>query len=239
MLSMFKKFLPHAAALLLATGCAGTAWADDMKDNDPLEGFNRAMFGFNHVVDTILLRPIAAGYRYVAPQMVRNHIGNFSDNLYEPVNAINALLQGDVQQGMTSFWRFVINTTIGFGGINDVASEAGLQYRSEDFGQTLGVWGVDSGPYLVLPLLGPSSVRDGTGRIADIFLDPINYYVDFWTAAGIDAGQAVVTRERYLDPIDDIYASSLDPYASFRSIYQQRRAAQIANHDRATEETLQ
>ena len=224
-MSFVKTFLPVLATVLFAA----QANAQTAADNDPLEPFNRTMFGFNHGVDTYFLRPIASGYRYVTPQVVRTHIGNVSDNLCEPVNTVNALLQGDVQQGMTSFWRFVINTTIGIGGLNDVATEAGLKHRSEDFGQTLAVWGVGSGPYIVLPLLGPSNLRDTGGRIGDIFADPLNYVTDWEGAIAIDAGQAVVLRERFLEPIDELYSSSLDPYTSFRSVYEQRRQAQIAN----------
>lgn len=222
------RILPLLAMAVLL-GSPAVAAPKPATNSDPLEPFNRAVFEFNQVFDQLLFRPLVTGYRFITPQVVRTHIGNVADNIFEPVNAINAFLQGDFTQGMQSFWRFVINSTIGLGGINDVASEAGLQQRSEDFGQTLAVWGVDSGPYLVLPILGPSNLRDTTGLVADIFTNPINYAVDRWTAIGIGAGQAFVLRERYNEAIDDINSSSLDPYATYRSIYQQRRAAQIVN----------
>jgi len=137
---------------------------------------------------------------------------------------------------MTNFWRFAINSTIGLAGMHDVAATAGLEPRREDFGQTLAVWGVGAGPYIVLPIFGPSNLRDAGGRGVDWFMDPVNYALrapddtDWqWTLVGVRGGQALVARERYLDPVEDIYASSLDPYASFKSIYEQRRAADIKN----------
>jgi phospholipid-binding lipoprotein MlaA len=223
-----KKILPLVAVLMMAAGCSTHTNPDD-----PLEGYNRPMFAVNERVDNYVFRPIAKGYRYITPQGVRNHIGNVSDNLYEPLSMVNNFLQGNFSGGMRNFFRFAINSTIGLAGINDVASTAGLYSTKEDFGQTLAVWGVGSGPYLVLPLLGPSNVRDTGGMIADIWLDPLTYTFDQsgtdWTLIGIYAGQALVERERYLDPIDDIYSSSLDPYASFKSIYEQRRKAEINN----------
>ena len=223
--TVMKKILPTLACALALVACA-----THDANNDPLEGFNRGVFAFNRGVDTYLIRPIAKTYRYVTPQGFRDHVGNVSDNLHEPLSMVSAFLEGDVQQGMVNFWRFAINTTIGLGGINDVATTAGLKARTEDVGQAFAVWGIGSGPYLVLPLLGPSNGRDAVGRVAGWFANPVTYAVDDgWTSAGIAAGQALVERERLLDPIDDVYASSLDPYASFRSIYQQRRKAQIEN----------
>jgi phospholipid-binding lipoprotein MlaA len=222
-----KKILPLLATLLALSACSTAP------SSDPLEGYNRGMFAVNRGIDTVLLRPLAKGYHYITPDPIRARIGNVSDNLYEPVSMINAFLQGDFTQGMTNFWRFLINSTIGLGGMHDVAATAGLAPRQEDFGQTLAVWGLGSGPYIVLPLLGPSNLRDTTGRVGDWFLDPVNYALrqdgTDWTLYGVRAGQALITRERYLDAIDDIYATSLDPYASFKSIYEQRRASEISN----------
>lgn len=223
-----KNLLSLAAVLLLATACSSTNNADD-----PLEGYNRGMFKVNEGIDTVLFRPLAKGYRYITPNAVRWRVGNVSDNLYEPVSMVNSFLQGDFTQGMTNFWRFMINSTVGLGGMHDVAATAGLKPRREDFGQTLAVWGVGSGPYIVLPILGPSNLRDTGGRVADWFIDPVNYELrqdgTDWTLYGVRGGQALVGRERLLDPIDDIYSSSLDPYASFKSIYEQRRDAEIKN----------
>lgn len=234
-----KKLLTLAAILAVTAGAAHAAPAKNKAAvepapasvSDPLEPFNRAIFAFNQAFDKYAFRPVAYGYRYITPRPIRNSIGNATNNLFEPINMLNAFLQGDFTQGVTSFWRFLINTTVGIGGLNDVASEAGLKARTEDFGQTLGVWGVGSGPYIMLPILGPSNLRDGVGLVADTLSHPLYYYLDtsdaIWTASGV----ALVRRERLLDPIDDINASSLDPYVTYRSIYNQRRAAQIKNRN--------
>jgi phospholipid-binding lipoprotein MlaA len=222
-----SRMLPLMAAALLLTACS------TKNTDDPLESYNRGMFAVNKQIDSFLLRPVAKGYRYVTPEGIRSRIGNASDNLHEPLNMMNAFLQGDFDHGMVSFWRFMINSTVGLAGLHDVAATAGLSPRREDFGQTLAVWGVGSGPYLVLPVFGPSNLRDTGGRVGDWAADPVNWAVDdssdeIWLAIG----QGVVERERLLDPIDDVYASSIDPYESFKSIYEQRRAAQIKNlHD--------
>ena len=227
-----KKFLPLlACALLFVTGPTAQAAS---QDGDPLESVNRAIFVFNQTADAYVLRPIVVGYRYVAPPLMRRHIGNVTDNLFEPVNAVNALLQGDLTQGVTSFWRFVINSTLGIAGINDVATEAGLPEREEDFGQTLAVWGVGPGPYLMLPILGPSNLRDTTGKVADIFTNPINYYVDTNVTIGMGVADGIVARDRLFTTIDDVNSSSLDPYAAYRTMYQQHRQALIENHDKAS-----
>jgi phospholipid-binding lipoprotein MlaA len=226
-----KKILPLIAALVLASACSTKSNADD-----PLEGYNRGMFRVNEALDTVLIRPVAKGYRYITPQPIRNRISNVSDNLYEPISMVNNFLQGDFTGGMNNFWRFLINSSVGLGGMHDVAATAGIAPRREDFGQTLAVWGVGTGPYIVLPIFGPSNLRDTSGKVADWFMDPVNYALrapddtDWdWTLIGVRAGQALSQRERFLDPIDDIYSSSLDPYASFKSIYEQRRDADIHN----------
>lgn len=218
-------------AMLLISALALSA-CSSTPEEDPLEGYNRAMQSFNTAVDKGIIRPVAKGYRYITPEPVRERIGNFSDNLREPVSMLNAFLQGDVEQGLTSFWRFAINTTIGFAGLNDVASEAGLKERREDFGQTLAYYGAGRGPYIVLPILGPSNGRDTIGLVADWFSNPFNYIIDDeWGQFGLAAGQALVERERLIDPIDDIYETSLDPYVTFRSVYYQYRDAQIQNRN--------
>lgn len=226
-LAITKKILPLLAAIMLASACSTAT------NEDPLEGYNRFVFAGNQRLDTYLLRPVAKGYRYVTPQVVRTRIGNVSDNLNEPISMVNAFLQGDFDQGMRNMFRFFINSTVGLGGMHDVATEAGIAPRSEDFGQTLAVWGLGSGPYIMLPIFGPSNLRDIAGRGVDWFADPVNYALrqdgTDWTLYGVRAGQALITRERLLDPIDDIYATSLDPYASFKSIYEQRREAEIGN----------
>lgn len=217
-----KKLLPFLAVLAVVSACSTGS-----KD-DPYEGFNRVVFAGNQRVDTYFLRPVAKGYRYITPDAVRTRIGNASDNLSEPVNMLNAFLQGNFSQGSRNFFRFLINSSVGLAGLHDVATEAGIPAHTEDFGQTLAVWGVDAGPYLVLPIFGPSNLRDAGGLVVDNLSSPLPYTTNLWINLGAGAGQTLVLRERLIDPIDDINATSLDPYASFKSVYEQRRAADIA-----------
>jgi len=211
-------------ASVMLSACAATP------QEDPMESMNRGIFKFNEVVDNILLKPVAKGYRGITTPYIRDRIGGIANNLGEPVTVANALLQGDVNRSFISFWRFLINSTVGIGGMFDVASTAGLSYRVEDFGQTLAVWGAGSGPYIVLPIFGPSNARDTVGMVVDYFTDPFHYAMEDDTDEFYyGAAKGIVKRERLLDPIDDIYESSLDPYTSFRSIYTQQRESEIKN----------
>lgn len=195
--------------------------------NDPLEGFNRAMFQLNYGIDRVVGRPFVWLYTNLTPEFARTGVSNVLANWYSPVSVINSLLQGKFMQAANTTWRFVINTSLGFFGFADVASEAGLRATKEDFGQTLGSWGADSGPYLVLPIFGPSSVRDAVGTVGDIGLDPFTYYMqsdDLWRrgiANGLDQ------RYQADKALNEIY-NSVDPYTTMRSLYLQRRARQIA-----------
>lgn len=197
--------------------------------NDPIEPFNRAVFQFNKYVDLIVLKPVTTVYKTVFPQFVQNSVTSFLGNLGAPVEMLNQALQGNWSGFENTLHRFVINTTLGIGGLNDVASQIGVPDKdSGDFGQTLGVWGVGHGFYLVLPIIGPSSLRDGVGRVADIYADPYNQI--FWDSETewpvYARGGLVVldSRARYGDKYDQIMRTSVDPYVTFRSIYAQRRA---------------
>ncbi len=159
------KFRQAALALgvtVMLAGCAGP------NPRDPYESYNRAMFNFNDTVDTYALKPVATAYKNVTPSFVQTGVNNFFGNLSDAWSAVNNLLQGKGQDGMSDVARFALNSTLGIVGLFDIASEAGLPKHKEDFGQTLGVWGVESGPYLVLPLLGPSTVRDTVALPVDI-----------------------------------------------------------------------
>ncbi len=199
---------------------------------DPWEGFNRKMFALNDAIDGALLVPAAKSYRAVTFKKQRKGIRNFLANLKTPVVLINDLLQGEFERAGNTASRFVINTTVGFGGMGDPAERIGIPQHSEDFGQTLAVWGVDQGPYLVLPVFGPSTLRDGFGAGVGITMDPA-----FWIrtdAASLfrysrAGATGVSVREPLLEPLADIRESSLDPYASFRSFYLQARKREIAN----------
>jgi len=207
-----------------------TAQARPYDSIDSLEGFNRGMHEFNTVVDGVLLDPLAETYHYVFPRFVRNRVFNFLENIESPVVFANSVLQADSQNSFVTFWRFFFNSTLGVAGLFDIATEFGVPQRNnEDFGQTLGVWGVGHGSYLVLPIMGPSSLRDTTGRVVDVIINPFTHWLKPWQSVAVNAARAIDTRDR-LDPyIERIYRTSLDPYATFRTLYLQRRNAVLAN----------
>ena len=226
----FRKLFSAVAvfALLGLTACAS---GPDGEIADPMEGMNRGIFKFNDVVDTAVMRPVAKGYREVVPQPARKGIRNVLHNLKSPQYIANDLLQGDLDGVGKNTTRLFANTLLGIGGIFDVAGAEGVKHDPEDFGQTLGVWGVGNSPYLVLPFFGPSSVRDATGLLVDTYTDPLVLYLtntgqeEWWYACiGVTA---VDTREELLDVLDDLKKNSIDYYAAMRSSYAQRREAQV------------
>mgnify|MGYP005842292829 CR=1 FL=1 len=214
--------------LLWLCGCATTPPSPSTV-YDPIEPVNRAVFEFNRVVDGILIKPIAELYGLVVPSPIRTGVRNFLANLRSPIIFANDLLQGETERAGTTLGRFMINTTIGLGGVLDPATALGRERHDEDLGQTLAVWGVGDGPYLVLPILGPSNLRDLAGRIGDRFANPLPYLDDdsYWIAQA--AGEGVQARYDALDLLDDLERNSLDFYAAVRAIYAQRRAADIRN----------
>lgn len=196
---------------------------------DPLEGFNRAMFGFNDGVDRAILEPVADGYRAITIEPVRGGVNNFLSNLNQPVVFVNTVLQGKPGAAVDTASRFVVNTTIGLGGIFDPATHFEVPEHREDFGQTLGVWGVPAGPYIVLPVRGPSNLRDLAGGGVDAFVNPLNYgqgdtFVTSRTAIGVTG--VVAVRER-LDPQLEALRSQPEPYTALRRNYSQQRDAAI------------
>ncbi|MBJ7537619.1 MlaA family lipoprotein [Marinomonas transparens] len=197
-------------------------------EEDPWEGFNRAMFSFNDAIDGAVLKPVATTYKDITPHPVQKGVSNFFSNLGEISNITNNLLQGKWDETASSTWRFIINSTAGWFGIFDVASELGLKRYKEDFGQTLGYWGVSSGPYLVLPFLGPSTVRDSTGMVVD--------YTNYDAMELIDTNRDQRWGSRALDVVDTrarlLAAESLiigDRYSFIRDIYFQTRINDV--HD--------
>jgi phospholipid-binding lipoprotein MlaA len=236
-----------ALALALAAGCATQPPPDDkaavgayQDANDPLEPLNRYFFELNRGLDQLIVRPVAEVYRGVFPQPVRDGVRNVVNNLRSPVIFANDLLQGETERAGDTFGRFVANTFIGVGGIFDVAGgqyaedpKSTVPYHNEDFGQTLAVWGADEGPYLVLPIFGPAPVRDAAGMVGDVLLDPFTWLVPNEQALGFGitrfSARGIDTRSRNIETIDEIERSSIDFYATVRSLYRQRRAAEIAN----------
>jgi phospholipid-binding lipoprotein MlaA len=223
------------AALLV--GCAGTAeLADDpYAPNDPLEPVNRAIFDFNLAVDDYVLVPTAKTYRTIVPELGQEAVKNFFANLRAPVTFFNDVLQGEEQRAADTFTRIWFNTIFGLGGILDVATYFGVPAHAEDFGQTFAVWGAADGPYLMLPLLGPSNARDATGLVAGFFADPFNIWmgnIDFeWVPYARSVTEAVDARSRNIETFQKIRETSLDYYATVRSLYRQRRASDIRNED--------
>ncbi len=227
-----------AAGLL--SGCASKpkdqspeAVAYRQQANDLWEGTNRAIFNFNLKLDKAILRPVAGFYGDYMPPPVRLAIRNFIDNIFTPVTFVNDVLQGEARRAGTSLSRLIINTTFGLGGVMDVASHSGIERHSEDFGQTLAVWGFDDGPYFVTPILGSSNVRDMFGFIADLALDPMTWvYMDqhiSYVSPIIRTVDFVDLRAANMQEIDDLERNSIDFYATARSAYRQLRKERIAN----------
>lgn len=181
------------------------------------------MFGFNDTVDDAILRPVAKAYRAALPGIVRTGISNFFSNLEDVWISVNDVLQGKLQQGLEDFGRFLLNSTLGVGGIFDLASEVGLQKNNEDFGQTLGSWGIGSGPYLVLPLLGPSTVRDGFGFLFDSQADLVFQIDGVRVHNSLYATRAISSRANLLDASSVLETAALDKYAFVRDAWMQRR----------------
>jgi phospholipid-binding lipoprotein MlaA len=217
-------------ALALALTAPSVAFAQD-GEGDPWEGFNRDMYAVHDSVDRAVLEPVARGYRAVTPSPVRQGVLNFLRNLRGPVIFANDLLQGEVGRGGVTAARFAVNTTVGIAGLFDPASGMGLERHDEDFGQTLAVWGVDEGPYIFVPLMGPSNLRDTTGRVVDTVFDPFTWMrgddVDAYRA-GRTALAALSAREQVIEAVDDLQ-NSVDPYTSIRSSYNLLRESAIQN----------
>jgi phospholipid-binding lipoprotein MlaA len=210
--------------ILLSLLAAGCATVDGPKDpRDPLESYNRAMYSFNDTFDRAIFKPVAEGYDKVMPKPVNTGISNFFSNLDDVLVLFNDLLQFKLKQGASDFSRLTWNSTVGLFGIIDVASHMDLPKHNEDFGQTLGYWGVGSGPYIVLPFLGPSTLRDGTGLVADWQVDPLARVENDQTRWGLIGLKAVDTRAGLLRATSIIETASLDPYAFMRDAYLQRR----------------
>ena len=201
---------------------------------DPIEPINRAIFSFNNVADRIVLEPISKGYKKL-PSPVQSGISNFLSNLRAPLVVVNQILQGQGSNAAQSTGRFLVNSTIGVFGLIDVADKMGLEEKEEDFGQTLATWGIGDGFYIVLPLFGPSNLRDTTGMVMTMMTDPINAYAvsegEAWIVPMRTAANAVDQRSKIIDEVNALRDNSLDYYAAVRSSYYQNRKAAINNVD--------
>jgi len=216
----------------LTTGCATSKDPEAVAQNDPYESTNRAIFDFNMKIDRAVAKPAAKFYNHAVPPFARNGLHNFLTNLDKPVTLGNDMLQANGPRVGETLSRFAVNTTLGVGGLVDVATMMGIPDHTEDFGQTLGTWGVGEGPYLVLPFMGPDPPRDIGGDVVDIFMDPLTYIrfhaSDTWYA--VRSGVSVIDlRARNVDSLDQIERTSIDFYATTRSLYRQYRNAEIRN----------
>src|SRR5216684_1469313 len=212
-----------------APGAAQTAAADDF--NDPYEDTNRGIFGFNKTVDENVLVPVAKTYRTVVPPPMRQSLHDFLQNLNGPVIFANDMLQGEVKLAGNTLARLLVNTTVGVGGMFDVATLVGIPYHSNDLGITFAVWGFAAGPYVVVPVLGPSNPRDLVGQVGDGFADPGNYVASgphlLAAVVARTATSGIDQRSRNIETLAEIEKTALDYYATIRSLSRQRREAQI------------
>ena len=211
-----------ALSLSLLGGCATTG-----NPRDPLEPLNRAVYTFNDGVDALLVKPAAEFYRFIVPEFARTGVSNFFSNINDVIVAVNNLLQGKVAHAASDVGRILVNSTVGVLGLFDVATGLGMEKHHEDFGQTLGYWGIGDGPYLVLPLLGPSNVRDAVGWYGDAYIWPISYIDDDHTRYAVIAFRFVTVRADLLEASRILETAALDPYEFVRDAYLQRRRNQV------------
>lgn len=210
-----------AAAVVALTGCASTNGYSDPRD--PIEGFNRAIYTFNDTLDRALIKPVAKGYRAIMPSAIDKGITNFFSNLDDIGSALNNLLQFKLKRSASDVGRIAVNSTVGILGFIDVASNMNLEKYGEDFGQTLGVWGVGPGPYIVLPILGPSGGRDLVGRVADWFTDPVTYVEPVRVKNTLIVLRAIDKRSDLLGASRIVEEAALDQYEFIRDAYLQKR----------------
>lgn len=219
-----------ACGVLLAALASSDPARAQNDDNDPLEPVNRVFFEFNRIMDGLFLEPLARIYRGVTPQFLRDAVSNFLVNLNTPVVLANDVLQGEPYRAERTLGRFMLNTIMGVGGLIDVGGLLGMPERhNEDFGQTLAVYGVGEGPYLVLPLLGPSNPRDAFGFVVDFAFDPFTYVAPTDIALARFGTELLAFREQNIEAFDEVKRSSIDLYAATRTLARQLRASEIRN----------
>jgi phospholipid-binding lipoprotein MlaA len=227
-------FALAAACLALGTGCASLSGGPP---GDPLEPMNRKVFGFNEQVQTRLVAPVSRAWLRLTSEATRDGVHHFMRNLGSPVTLVNDLLQGELRRAGTTFARFLVNTTLGVGGVYEMGEAFGLEHHEEDFGQTLAVWGVPPGPYLVLPMLGSSSPREGAGMFVDTWLSPWGLVLEQPVRIGLSAVDAIDSYARVMDRLEGLRETSVDYYATIRSLYLQDREQEIRNDEEAPEPT--
>lgn len=212
--------------VVVGSGCA-TLPEGERSAQDPWESYNRTMFSVNAGVDKVAIKPVTQAYRFVSPQFVETGVSNFFANLGDVPNMFNNFLQGKFEAGGNDLMRFLTNSTIGLGGLIDIASEAGMPKHDEDFGQTLAVWGVNSGPYLMLPLLGPSTLRDTAGLPVDYATSPGSYVSDDELRLGLTGLGIIDTRSSVMGAEELLGASIYSDYARMREFYLKSRESKV------------
>ncbi|MDR2214732.1 MAG: VacJ family lipoprotein [Nevskiaceae bacterium] len=220
--SAARRLLLAACAGLLLVGCASIPQGAQRDARDPMERFNRSVYVFNDKLDRAVARPVARGYVKVVPQPMRTGVSNFFANLGYPTTVVNGLLQGKPVQFTSDLGRFLVNSTIGIGGLFDPATRMGLQSHDEDFGQTMAKWGMPSGPFLMLPVLGPSTLRDTAGDVADIYTSPKHYINNDWVRYGLYVPELIDKRAQLLT-VESLQNDVYDPYSFMRNAWLQRR----------------
>ena len=228
-----KHFLYLCLAVLLS-GCA--AQSNSLNETssivDPWEGYNRSVFVFNEGVDKVVLKPVSTAYTNLVPSFIRTRVTSFFANIEDVPIAANNFLQGNAGAGLSDLMRVLVNSTIGLAGLFDVASKVdGLEKHNEDFGQTLAVWGVESGPYVMIPILGPSTARDFPSRLVDIVMNPLSHVGDDEWRTGLLMTDAVDTRANFIPLEDTVRALSPDYYVALRDFYLKRRQNLIENNE--------
>jgi phospholipid-binding lipoprotein MlaA len=238
---MLKEgFARIALAIIFATAlsaCVTLPPNSPRSPQDPWESWNRGVYKFNDVLDRAVAKPVAKTYVKVVPEPIRIGVSNFFSNLDTPTVMVNDALQGKFLAAANDLGRFVLNSTLGLAGILDPATPAGLDRNNEDFGQTLGKWGVHPGPFLEIPILGPSDLRDGPARIVDTYTNPRQYIDNDWIRYGLYLPDFTDRRAALL-PLDDTLKNTYDPYAFVRDAYLQRRAYLVSDGKVTTDETL-
>jgi phospholipid-binding lipoprotein MlaA len=231
---MMTRFFSLTLAVFLLACFAGCATGPNANPADPLEPMNRAIYKFNDAVDGAVLKPVATGYKNVVPSPIRQGVSNFFNNLGDVWSLFNQLLQFEFKYAGQTAARLGLNTFLGLGGLLDIATDAGIQPPRADLGQTLGKWGVPSGPYVMLPILGPSSVRDGAGAITATYYDPVNTVPDNATRNVLTVTRLVDVRTRLLGATDAVDEIALDKYSFIRDVYLKRRQTQVDPQQKPT-----
>jgi phospholipid-binding lipoprotein MlaA len=232
-----QRLLLGLGCATLLGGCVTLPPNAPRSPQDPFERWNRGVYKFNDGLDKAVVKPVARGYQKAVPQPVRTGVSNFLANLHTPTVMINDALQGKPKAAATDLWRFVLNTTVGLGGLLDPATIAGVPRNEEDFGQTLGKWGVKPGPFLEIPLLGPSDLRDAPAKIVDVYTYPPTYAKHAWVSYSIWGVYLVDTRASLLS-LDSTIQQAYDPYVFIRDAFLQHRAYLISDGKVTDDEPL-